>query len=137
MGLPCDADFHRRRQPPEVLATSLIRAKLCELLGAKDVSLSQHHGVIPDGHVLVVDVLIGRPRERSHCDHGPVSGDEDRLNDGGNAYGDLFSAVCAYERADWGQCEASARKLDMGMSVIPPMYREALEWADKALAGQG
>ena len=85
----------------------------------------------------LLDVLIGRPLEEVIATMNLSQEMKIALTTGGNAYGDLFSAVCAYERGDWGQCEASARKLDMDMSVIPPMYREALEWTDKALAGQG
>lgn len=124
-------------KPPEVLATSLIRAKLCELLGEKTYLSANTMELFLMGMFSLLDVLIGRPLEEVIATMNLSQEMKIALTTGGNAYGDLFSAVCAYERADWGQCKASARKLDMDMSVIPPMYREALEWTDKALAGQG
>ncbi len=124
-------------KPPEVLATSLIRAKLCELLAAKTHLSDNTMELFLMGMFSLLDVLIGRPLEEVIAMMNLSQEIKTALTTGGNAYGDLLSAVCAYERADWAQCEASARKLDMGMSVIPPIYKQALEWADKALAGQG
>jgi len=122
---------------PEILATSLIRAKLCELLAEKTYLSANTMEVFLMGMFSLLDVLIGRPLGEVIAMMNVSREMKIALTTGGNAYGELLSAVCAYERADWGQCEASARKLDMDMSVIPPMYKQALEWADKALAGEG
>jgi len=122
---------------PEILATSLIRAKLCELLAEKTYLSANTMEVFLMGMFSLLDVLIGRPLGEVIAMMNVSREMRIALTTGGNAYGELLSAVRAYERADWEQCEASARKLDMDTNVIPPMYRQALEWADKALAGRG
>jgi EAL and modified HD-GYP domain-containing signal transduction protein len=123
-------------KPPEVLATSLIRAKLCELLGEKTYLSANAMELFLMGMFSLLDVLIGRPLKEVVAMMNLSHEMKIALTTGDNAYGALLSAVCAYERADWEQCEASAAKLEIDMNVIPPMYRQALEWADKALAGK-
>ncbi len=122
-------------KPPEVLETSLIRAKMCELLAEKTYLSDNTMELFLMGMFSLLDVLTGRPLEEITAMLNMSKEMRIALTTGGNAYGELLSAVCSYERADWGQCEASACRLDMDMNVIPPIYRQALEWADKALAG--
>ena len=88
-------------KPPEVLATSLIRAKMCELLAEKTYLSDNTMELFLMGMFSLLDVLTGRPLEEITAMLNVSKEMRTALTTGGNAYGELLSAVCSYERADW------------------------------------
>lgn len=122
-------------KPPEVLVTSLIRAKLCELAAQMTSLAANAMELFLMGMFSMLDVLIGRPLEEIMEMMNVSREMKTALISGGNLYGNLLSLVLAYERGSWQDCEIWADKLDLEMKGIPPVYRQSVEWADRALAG--
>jgi EAL and modified HD-GYP domain-containing signal transduction protein len=121
-------------KPPEVLLTSLIRAKLCELAAQMTFLAANAMELFLVGMFSLLDVLIGRPLEEVMEMMNVSREMKIALTSGGNLYGDLLALVLAYERGSWQECEAWADKLDLEMKAIAPAYRQSVEWADRAMA---
>jgi EAL and modified HD-GYP domain-containing signal transduction protein len=120
-------------KPAEVVITSLIRAKFCELL-AMEVDLEGNASeLFMVGMFSMLDVLIGRPLEET-LDKINLSTDiKEAICLGGNRYGDVLLLVKLYERARWEDVSKAAAKLDIGEKKVPAAYRQAVEWAEQVL----
>lgn len=125
-------------RPRELVVTTLIRARFCELLG-------DQAGMPPGqpfmvGLVSSLDALLGRPHEEVLAEIGvgeeilhAIEGDESNL-------GRLLAAVSAYERGDWpGAAESlsSVFRKAHELMTVPAHYREAVGWARTLMDASG
>jgi c-di-GMP-related signal transduction protein len=117
--------------PPEVIATSLIRAKLCE-------SLAPHAGLPGSASELflmgmfsMLDVLVGRPL-RDIVNAVRLSNDvKNALLGLKSKYRDVFDLVVNYQTGKWEAFLLSAKKLSLDETKVPPLYLQAVDWADQ------
>jgi EAL and modified HD-GYP domain-containing signal transduction protein len=117
-------------KPAELVVTSLVRARFCELLGP-------HLGVKRDldlfftGMLSVVDVMMGRPVGEILEKLSVASDVSEALTTGSGPLGNVYRLARAYEVGDWAQLAALSNALGVRGDVIPAAYMEALSWADQ------
>lgn len=113
-------------KPPELVATSLIRARFSELLAPQAGMGERKADMFLMGLFSMLDALCDRPIEEvleelplADDMKGALTGEENRL-------GTLLGLVTSYERADWQGVSQNAASLGIPEQDIPPMYEQAL-----------
>jgi EAL and modified HD-GYP domain-containing signal transduction protein len=114
--------------PRELSVMALTRARMCELLGARNPDLDPEE-LFMVGMLSVADALLDLPIE-SIVGQLPVSPEvADALLHHGGEVGSILDAVINYERGEFGAVSLVAHRHDLGGS-----YRASLRWARRTLA---
>jgi EAL and modified HD-GYP domain-containing signal transduction protein len=118
-------------KPSELLLTSLMRARFCELVGPEARMKGKELDLFLMGMFSLIDALMDRPmnqvlQELSVSDDvkSALLGDDSPLNK-------VYRLVLAYERGDWDDMLAHSSELGIERTRIPELYTEAVEWADQ------
>jgi c-di-GMP-related signal transduction protein len=120
-------------KPPELMATALVRARCCELVGAalggglRGLSKS---ACFLMGMFSIMDALLGlsmREILRQTALPPEVRG---ALQGEPNVIRSLCDLVLAYERGNWVAFNQYSARLDLQESLMSTIYFEALEWAN-------
>lgn len=113
-------------QPHELLLTSLLRARMCELL-AEAAGCSDSGSYFTTGLFSTLDVLLGMPMHEL-LEELPL-GDElaQALLDGSGDLGAALACTLAYERQTW--VEAGFAELDA--AAISSIYLKAVQWSNE------
>lgn len=116
-------------KPSEVLTTSLIRARFCELMGPEARLKGRSLDLFLTGMFSLIDTLVDRPLAEV-LDELNVSAEVKRtlLRDRTPMSG-VYSLVLAYERGRWDEVLKLAGEMQVPAARIPQRYTEALEWA--------
>ena len=118
-------------RPPEVIVTSLIRAKMCEALASHAGLRGGESELFFVGMFSMLDVLIGRPL-REILDSMRLSNDvKNALLGMKSKYRDVFELVVNYQNGNWENFLRSANKLSLNETIVPKLYLESVEWADR------
>ena len=125
-------------RPPELTLTCLTRARFAEFpcphasgLGGRELD------AFLTGLLSALDAVVGRPMKELLADIS-VSRDVDAALLGTETrLGQLRALVMAYEHADWSEVGTFAKALGVNETVLPELYRKAVEWATEALPMQG
>lgn len=124
--------------PQELVATTLIRARFCELLAGR-TGLDQGEAFLL-GLVSSLDALLGKPREEVLAEIGVADEITCALDGDQSPLGRLFSGVSAYERGNWDEVSDSLESL-MGdknqVETITALYCEAVEWTRTLIEDPG
>lgn len=117
-------------RPAELVATCLLRARFCELLGEAIGLTGSYHNLFLVGMLSLVDALIGRPLTEV-LDELAVSHDiRDALIETDSPMGAIRALVAAHERGDWERVEGLSQKLPVSDIRIAELYRDAVAWVD-------
>jgi len=121
-------------QPKEVLRTSLLRARLSEMLaGVLDFDQRKSTFFLM-GLLSCMDVLMGRPMGEI-IESIPIAADaKAALLGEPNRYKGVFDLVLSYERADWTAVPELASQLGMDQNELSDIYSKSIEWADGAFS---
>jgi EAL and modified HD-GYP domain-containing signal transduction protein len=118
-------------RPPEVIVTSLIRARMCEALANHCGLKGCDSELFFVGMFSMLDVLIGRPLRE-------ILGSMRLSNEVKNAllgmkskYREVFELVVNYQNGNWERFERSAKKLSLNETIAPKLYLESVDWADR------
>lgn len=119
-------------KPQELLTLSLIRARVCEMLGLKIGLNARTADLFLMGLFSLIDALVDRPMQELLRDL-PVAedlkqallGEENRLND-------VFRLVISYEKGDWDTTSAYLEKLGLDEAILPDIYLQSVAWANAA-----
>lgn len=118
-------------KPEELLLSSLIRARFCELLGPEAGMRNKELDLFLIGLFSLVNALVDRPLTEI-LDELSVSDEVRRgLLDAETPIGEVFRLVLAYERGDWDAVLFLADALRIEHTRLPECYAEAVEWADQ------
>jgi EAL and modified HD-GYP domain-containing signal transduction protein len=118
-------------KPPELIVTSLARARCCELLASVAGLVGQSSTLFLTGLFSLVDALLGRPMEEILEQMAMPSDVKAALLGRENALREIYEIVLAYERAQWKELSQKLEKASLNESVIPDIYLESLDWARK------
>src|SRR5579875_1445827 len=118
-------------RPPELIVTSLARARCCELLASVAGLVGQSSTLFLTGLFSLVDALLGRPMEEILEQMAMPSDVKAALLGRENALREIYEIVLAYERAQWKELSQKLEKASLNESVIPDIYLESLDWARK------
>jgi c-di-GMP-related signal transduction protein len=118
-------------RPPEVIVTSLIRAKMCESLASHAGLSGCDSELFFVGMFSMLDVLIGRPL-REILGSMRLSNDvKNTLLGMKSKYREVFELVVNYQNGNWERFERSAKKLALNAAIVPKLYLESVDWADQ------
>lgn len=116
-------------RPPELLVTSLARARCCEQLASKTGMRGHAPEFFLVGMFSLMDAIVGRPMpvllsEVSLPDQAKAAllGATSRLRT-------ALDLIVAYAEGRWDEVSRCAAHLRLDESLIPDIYLAALEWA--------
>jgi EAL and modified HD-GYP domain-containing signal transduction protein len=118
-------------QPFELVVTSVIRGRFCELLGRElklDMSGSD---LFLMGLFSLIDVLTRSPLEQALTDLPLASATHDALLGDDNALRPLLDLVLAFEHADWDASGRLIDRLGLPQELVPALFFEAVEWGNR------
>ena len=117
-------------KPEELVKSSIMRAKFCELLGGTSGRDGDPSERFTAGLFSLIDAIMDDSMD--HLMEGlPLSENiKQALIFGKGVLGDLLTLVGAYERGEWRRVSSLAGALGIGERELPMKYLEALEWAD-------
>ena len=119
-----------KEQPSEVIITSLIRGKMCELLSKETSLKSRSSEAFLMGLFSLIDVILSR-RLDELIDELPLSQDiKDALVDEESDFSNVLSIVKCYEHGEWDVLKILLEKLNINFEKIYYIYLEAIDWVE-------
>jgi EAL and modified HD-GYP domain-containing signal transduction protein len=117
-------------KPPELISTSLVRGRMCELL-ARAAQREEPGAAFIAGMFSVLDAIMDAPLTEL-LDELPLAEPiRDALLYHRGPFGDILENTVAYDRGEWGQIGFGG--LDPG--EIGACYVQAVEWGRETMAG--
>ena len=128
-----------KNKPSELVVSSLVRARFCELLGGI-AGCGEPHQAYLTGLFSFLDVLLGLPLIEALDTVGVNRRIRDALL-GRAAEGDLIAEACriarAYEAGEWDTITSAARDLRLKPAAIAVAYSDSTLWAQQAIRATG
>jgi EAL and modified HD-GYP domain-containing signal transduction protein len=117
-------------KPDELIRTSIIRAKFCELIGKMNGVRVNHSELFTLGMFSLIDAILDDSME-SLMEKLPLSEDiKNVLVHGKGKLKDYLDLTVAYEMGDWEKVSETAVSLNLDEANLPDSFMEALTWAD-------
>ncbi|MEJ2344107.1 MAG: HDOD domain-containing protein [Gammaproteobacteria bacterium] len=117
-------------KPPELISTSLVRGRMCELL-ARAAQREEPGAAFIAGMFSVLDAIMDAPLPEL-LDELPLAGPiREALLSHRGPFGDILENTVAYDRGEWDQVGCAG--LDPG--EIGVAYVQAVEWGRHTVAG--
>lgn len=123
-------------KPDELLQSSIIRAKLCELLARhckKDYNESEAFTL---GLFSLIDAILDEEMETILRDLPLSTAIKDALTSETGPLGDLIRLAKAYEKGDWETFQDASTNIGLDEEAAPRCYMEAVGWAEALAAIQ-
>jgi len=117
-------------KPVELLRTSIIRARMCELLGKGSRSPVDTSELFTLGLFSLIDAILDQEMEKL-MEKLPLSEPIKRAlvnHDGHLSH--FLDLVKSYETGDWKGLSESVAKVGIGEDKVPEYYLDAIGWAD-------
>lgn len=118
-------------QPMEVVVTSVVRGRFCELIGRELGLEDEDQDLFLLGLFSLIDVLTGRTLADVLQDLPLTDNARAALLGKENCLRKILDLVRAYERARWQEAERMIAALDLGPTVMPGAYVKAVEWGNR------
>lgn len=117
-------------KPDELIKTSVIRARLCELVGEKSRGAADGSELFTLGLFSLIDAILDQEMDHLMASL-PLSADiKSALVDRSGGLADFLSLTCAYESGDWARVSCLSQRMGIEESLMPALYLEAVRWAD-------
>ena len=116
-------------KPEELIRTSIIRAKLCELLG-KNRGIEEVSELFTLGLFSHIDAILGDTMENLMGSLPFSESIKQALVNNEGKLADYLRLATSYEMGDWDLCSETADKIGLTEENIPESYMEAVSWAD-------
>ncbi len=117
-------------KPEELLKTSLIRAKFCELIAEELGLINEKNDYFLTGMFSLMDTFVGRPlieitRELPLKEEikQALSGEENQLSN-------ILNLVKDYENAKWHEVKQALSRAELSKKRIVDFYNESIEWSN-------
>jgi c-di-GMP-related signal transduction protein len=115
-------------KPQELLATSIIRARFCELLAPRLGQEDRASDLFLMGMFSLLDAFVDRPLAEL-LEELPISDDiKDALLEREGPLGKIYELVLAYERGNWGEFSQLSEELMLDEKGVPALFHDSLEW---------
>jgi EAL and modified HD-GYP domain-containing signal transduction protein len=117
-------------KPRELMTTSLVRARMCELLGESLREIPKE-SFLSGGLFSVLDALLDCPMEQAVAELPLTPDIKDALIHGSGKIGQALRCAVAYERADWDEVQF----FGLSPASIQEKYIHSLGWARQITSG--
>jgi EAL and modified HD-GYP domain-containing signal transduction protein len=116
-------------KPNELIRTSIIRAKICESIGAHFVPAAEASEMFLMGLFSLMDAILDCPMAAA-IENLPLSATvcQALLKAHGPA-GDLLRLVRSYESGQWEDCQTICDQCRFDAATLPAHYRQSVGWA--------
>jgi len=122
-------------QPSELLVSSLIRARFCEVIAASVKLEERGQELFLMGLFSLLDAITGRPMHDVLANLPLADDIKMALLGNRNRLRDVLACLLAYEQAEWETFGLFAAKLRLDEDETARIYLEAVEWATSSYAG--
>jgi len=117
-------------KPEELVRTSIIRARLCELLGKSSSAQVDAAELFTLGLFSLIDAIMDQEMQVIMEQLPLAESLKDALTSGQGLLADFLRVAISYESGDWRGFEEYTNKLGIDQTAVPDLYLEALGWAD-------
>lgn len=118
-------------QPLEVVVTSVVRGRFCELIG-RELGLDDvDQDLFLMGLFSLIDALTGRSLEEALTELPLIEPARTALLGEQNQLKLILDLVKAYERAQWQTADTLIAALQLGPNTMPGAYLEAVAWGNR------
>jgi c-di-GMP-related signal transduction protein len=117
-------------KPEELLRTSIIRARLCELLGKEETVSSHDSELFTLGLFSLIDAILDEDMEKLMEELPLSEGIKRALISGEGKLSDFLNLIRAYETGDWTVFSETSCGLGIREEKFPEYYMDAVGWAD-------
>lgn len=120
-------------RPDELITTSLVRARFCELVAEKMDRGRSAPGYFLTGLLSLLDAMIGRPLEELVGEMGLEAVVSDAIlgRPGGDGMRTALEMAMAFERTEIGSVRRLSVVAGIPDSTASELYVQAMEWADR------
>ncbi|MCC7103539.1 MAG: HDOD domain-containing protein [Chloroflexi bacterium] len=120
-------------KPPELVTTSVVRARLCELVALATHLAEREHELFLMGLFSLADAITGQSMEEV-LSQLPLPADvNDALLGRSSETRVVYDLMLALERGCWEDGERFARQLGLDEPRVSEMYLSAIEWSSTPL----
>lgn len=119
----------------QVVQTSLMRARLCELLAGPLGHPQQAGSLYITGLLSLLDLLLGLPMTEIVAQMGVTPDVKEALLRREGLHGSVLRLVEAYDLGEWQAFTTASTELGIGSLEVGAHYLEALKWAGELAAG--
>lgn len=115
---------------PELAIASCVRGRFCERLGDVSKNSKFQQELFTLGLFSLIDAILDQPMEKI-MDNLPLSDilREALVNQRG-ALSEYLKLVVSFEKGYWKRLDSQARSIGVDAEMLPPLYKESVEWAD-------
>ncbi len=119
-------------KPHELLATSVLRGRFCELLGRLAGLDPAALNLFLTGLLSLIDAVLDLPLGEALAQFAIPPAVRDALLNGAGPGGQLCRLARAWESGHWERVEEAAGSLGVSPTDVADAYRRALEWSAEA-----
>jgi c-di-GMP-related signal transduction protein len=117
-------------KPEELLRTSIIRARLCELMGNEEAVSTNDSELFTLGLFSLIDAILDEGMEKLMGELPLSQSIKKALVSGEGELSDYLSLIRAYEMGDWKIFSQTSSGLGIREEKFPEYYMDAVGWAD-------
>jgi len=117
-------------KPGELMRASIVRAKLCELLGKVNSTQVDEAELFILGLFSLIDAILDQPMEAVMKELPLADEIKGAIVKGEGRLAPYLHVVSAYESGDWEGLKDAAAKAGIQEDALPQHYLEAVVWAE-------
>lgn len=117
-------------KPHELVRSSIIRARFCELLGMNSQNGTDISGLFLMGLFSLIDAMLDKKMIHIMNKLPLTKNIKEALLEGKGELADYLRLVSSYEAANWEECSLMVSKINLNEKDIPGFYQDAVIWAD-------
>ncbi|MBF0495065.1 MAG: HDOD domain-containing protein [Deltaproteobacteria bacterium] len=117
-------------KPDELIRSSIIRAKLCELLGSLSKTYIDKSELFIVGLFSQLDAMLDNKMETLLVELPLSDKVKKALISREGEMGDYLNFSSCYEKGNWNSCSILTSNLEIDEKQIPKFYIEAVNWAE-------
>jgi c-di-GMP-related signal transduction protein len=121
-------------KPEELVVISIIRARLCELIGKSLGMKDNTSDLFFMGLFSMIDTFMNRPMEEVLSALPLADEIKSALLGREGPFNDIYQLVLVYEKVDWEQVTLHCDKIGLDQFIMADHYIKSIEWANNLLS---
>ncbi len=117
-------------KPEELLKTSLIRAKFCELIAEELGLINEKNDYFLTGMFSLMDTFVGRPLNEITSELPLKEEIKQALSGEDNQLSKILNLVKDYEDGKWHEVKQALIRAELSKKRIVGFYNESIEWSN-------